>query len=255
VTANRWPLQKECNAYFGNPGTAGGKPSPAWQSANLVLVECPWVLRYEGTPVKGLRVHKNVADSLRRVLAAIWERVGQSQEEIDAIGMSTYGGGYNFRVMRGGSKLSMHSWGCALDFDPERNGLGDKTPAMDHRVVEEFEREGWEWGGHWSRPDGMHFQAAWSRANPPRLNAPPPQKLVPAAKSTALVGAGVTTGAVALPAAPSLEPVTAWQSFATTVQSLVTWATASPFLVGCVAVVITGIWAGPWMLNKYRGTS
>jgi hypothetical protein len=162
-----WPLQKDCDTFYGNPRGAAGKPSAAWESANLVLVKCPWVLRYDGTPVKGLRVHKKCAESLKRVLAAIWDRLGHSQAEIDRIGMSIYGGGYNFRKMRGGSALSMHSWGCALDFDPARNGMGDTTPNMDLRVVEEFEREGWEWGGHWK--DGMHFQAAWTRPNPPRL--------------------------------------------------------------------------------------
>lgn len=162
-----WPLQRDCDTFYGNPRGAGGKPSAAWESSNLVLVKCPWVLRYDGKPVKGLRVHKKCAESLQRVLNAIWDRLDHNQAEIDRIGMSIYGGGYNFRLMRGGSKLSMHSWGCALDFDPARNGMGDTTPNMDKRVVEEFEREGWEWGGHWK--DGMHFQAAWTRANPPRL--------------------------------------------------------------------------------------
>jgi hypothetical protein len=165
--AASWPLQRDCNKFYGNPRGKNGSASAAWESANLTLVKCPWVLRYDGKPVKGLRVHKKVAESLQRVLAAIWERVGRKQAEIDRIGMSIYGGGYNFRLMRGGSNLSMHSWGCALDFDPARNGMGDTTPNMDLRVVEEFEREGWEWGGHWK--DGMHFQAAWTRPNPPRL--------------------------------------------------------------------------------------
>lgn len=164
-----WPLQRECDRFYGNPRGPNAGPSAKWESANLTLVKCPWVLRYAGKPVKGLRVHKKVAASLATVLDAIWVRLGRSQAEIDRIGMSIYGGGYNFRLMRGGSSLSMHSWGCALDFDPVRNGMGNPKPNMDKRVVEEFEREGWEWGGHWK--DGMHFQAAWTRANPPRLKA------------------------------------------------------------------------------------
>jgi Putative peptidoglycan-binding domain-containing protein len=169
--SNKWPLQKDCAKFYGNPAGANGKASAKWESENLVLVSCPWVLRYNNKPVKGIRVHRKCADSLSRVLNRIWERCGRSQAEIDRIGMSIYGGGYNFRAMRGGSSLSMHSYGCAVDFDPARNGLGNAKPAMDRRVIEEFEREGWEWGGHWSRPDGMHFQAAWTKANPPRLKA------------------------------------------------------------------------------------
>lgn len=185
----KWPLQKECDAFFGNPRGANDNASAAWESKNLTSVKCPWVLRYAGKPVSGIRVHKKVAASLERVLKAIWDRVGHNQSEIDRIGMSVYGGGYNFRAMRGGTSLSMHSYGCAVDFDPANNGLGDKTPKMDRRVIEEFEREGWEWGGHWSRPDGMHFQAALTRANPKRLppsstRKPLPEPVKPAAPAT-----------------------------------------------------------------------
>jgi peptidoglycan hydrolase-like protein with peptidoglycan-binding domain len=185
MTGPSWPLQRECNAFYGDPRGANGQASAKWERANLTTVKCPWVLRYSGRAVAGIRIHKKAAASLARVLDAIWDRVGQSQAEIDRIGMSVYGGGYNFRLMRGGSNLSMHSWGCAVDFDPARNGLGDKTPAMDRLVIEEFEREGWEWGGHWSRPDGMHFQAAWTRSSPPRLRAAParPKPTTPAASA------------------------------------------------------------------------
>lgn len=176
-----WPLQRDCAKFYGDPRTKAGNASAKWESTNLVIIPCPWVLRYDGKPVKGIRIHRKCAESLARVLDAIWQRVGRSQAEIDRIGMSIYGGSYNFRPVRGGASLSMHAYGCAVDFDPPRNGLGNKSPAMDRRVIEEFEREGWEWGGHWSRTDGMHFQAAWTRANPPRLK--PAGKAAPAPKA------------------------------------------------------------------------
>lgn len=163
-----WPLQKDCDAFYGDPRGADG-PSAKFE-ARLVSVPCPWILRYEGKPVRGLRVHKNCAESLARVLDAIWGRFGRDQAEIDRVGMSIYGGGYNYRLKRGGNSLSMHSYGCAVDFDPERNALGNSRPTMDRRVVECFEAEGWEWGGHWSTKDGMHFQAARTRAVPLRLH-------------------------------------------------------------------------------------
>ncbi|MEW6125380.1 MAG: M15 family metallopeptidase [Pseudomonadota bacterium] len=162
----KWPLQKDCHAFYGEPTSSG------WEGRSLVLIKCPWVLRYEGKPVRGIRIHRKCAESLARVLDAIWEAVGRSQAEIDRIGMSVYAGSFEPRAMRGSKATSMHSYGCALDFDPDRNGLGDKTPAMDRRVIAAFEAEGWEWGGHWSRPDGMHFQAARTREEPKRLPAP-----------------------------------------------------------------------------------
>ena len=165
---NTWPLQSQCVAYYGDP-TVIIKGSPranaAWESANLVTVFLPWQAHAswdKDLRIRTLRVHKKVADSLKRVLDAVWSVCGHSQAEIDRIGMSSIGGGYIWRVMRGGRALSMHSYGCAVDFDPANNDLGDQTPAMDPRVVAAFEAEGWTWGGRWagSGKDGMHFQAA-----------------------------------------------------------------------------------------------
>jgi len=91
---------------------------------------------------------------------------------IDAWGMSNYAGAYNFRVMRGGSALSMHSYGCAVDFDAPRNGFHDRTPhfaILRKEVVEPFLALGGVWGGDWDGDkdtlderscDGMHFQFA-----------------------------------------------------------------------------------------------
>lgn len=167
----KWPLQRECNAFYGDPRGKNGAASVEWAQRNLVSVPAPWKLYFGGKPVAGCRVHRKCAESLARIFAAIWERCGRSQAEIDRIGMSEFAGGYVFRKIRGGNSLSMHSWGCAVDFDPARNGLGNSKPAMDRRVIEEFEREGWEWGGHWRRCDGMHFQAAWTSSRPKRLSA------------------------------------------------------------------------------------
>lgn len=160
-----WPLQKNCPSFYGDPRVNNA----AWQRDNLVLVVPPWKVYFDGKPVSGIQVHRKAAASLERVFAAIWKRLGKSQTEIDRVGLSRFSGSYNLRNIRGANALSMHAYGCAVDFDSANNSLGDTTPAMDRRVVEEFEREGWEWGGHWSRPDGMHFQAAWTRVSPPRL--------------------------------------------------------------------------------------
>lgn len=68
----------------------------------------------------------------------------------------------------------------------------------------------------------------------------------------AVVAAGVSGG---VPAPPSLEAVSSWKSFGDSAHDIFTWATASPFLVGAVAVVIGSIWFGPMLLSKIRGTS
>jgi hypothetical protein len=166
--SSSWPLQNDAPDFFGRNlrlSKGVGGPDPKWERANLVLIPLPWrgVASWDhALKIKSLRVHKRVADSLTRVLEAIWHAFGKDQKAIEAAGMHLIGGGYVWRAMRGGSRLSMHSYGAAVDFDPDRNSLGDPTPAMDPRVVAAFKAEGWVWGGDWSprSRDGMHFQAA-----------------------------------------------------------------------------------------------
>lgn len=176
-----WPLQKDCDRFYGNPRGANGKPSAKWESENLVSIRPPYRMTYAGKPITGIRVHKKCAESLKRVLARIWEAAGKDQATVDRWGVSIYGGAYNYRLMRGGNSLSMHSWGCAIDLDPARNGLGDQTPHFANvpEVLAAFAAEGWEWGGDWSRRDGMHWQAAWTKAKPARVSSQAPARPQP----------------------------------------------------------------------------
>jgi len=157
-----WPLQSECDAFYGNPRGINGHPSKSWMQANLTRVTPLFRMTYAGQPVKSITIHRKCADSLQRVLDAVWTSSGHNQVLIDSWGMSIFGGSFNYRLMRGLNRLSMHSYGCAIDFDPARNGLGDTTPWLKEcpLVLDAFAQEGWVWGGKWSRPDGMHFQAA-----------------------------------------------------------------------------------------------
>jgi hypothetical protein len=121
-------------------------------------------MTYAGKPIRAVTIHKKCADSLLRVLNRIWQVSGEDQKKVDQSGASIFGGSYNFRLMRGGSVLSMHSYACAIDLDPTRNFFHDLTPNFDNYlwVVKAFEDEGWIWGGRWQgrSKDGMHFQAA-----------------------------------------------------------------------------------------------
>lgn len=161
----QWPLQSQCDSFYGNPRGKNGSAASAWEKANLTLRRSPFRMTFAGEAIKGMRIHRKCADSLGRVLGKIWELSGHDQKKIDAWGVSIYGGAYNFRVMRGGSSLSMHSWGCAIDLDPARNAFHDQHGhfcGSDIPVVAAFEAEGWTWGGRWEGRscDPMHFQAA-----------------------------------------------------------------------------------------------
>jgi hypothetical protein len=160
-----WPKQSGCDAYYGDPRGKNGQASAKWESANLVKVPVPWkmVASWDpNIPIKSIRVHKNCAASLTRIMEVIWRDSDYEQATIAAWGMDKFGGGYNYRLTRGGSWLSMHAYGCAVDFDPARNGMGDRTPYFANcpEVLAAFKSEGWTWGGDWSNPDGMHWQAA-----------------------------------------------------------------------------------------------
>lgn len=157
-----WPKQSEVDSFYGNPRGRNGGASTKWESENLTTVLVPFKITYDSRPVTRIRIHKKCADSLLRVLNAIHVAYDKDQRQLDATGITIYGGAYNFRLMRGINRLSMHSWGCAIDFDPARNGLGDSTPnfANHPKILKAFKDEGWTWGGDWSRPDGMHWQAA-----------------------------------------------------------------------------------------------
>ena len=84
--------------------------------------------------------------------------------------------GFNFRVIEGTTKLSLHSFGRAVDINPVQNPViyangviapeGAKylpqnkgTFTADNAIVQEFIRRGWHWGGNFDQPkDYHHFE-------------------------------------------------------------------------------------------------
>jgi hypothetical protein len=71
--------------------------------------------------------------------------------------IKSWDGCFNIRKKRGGSTYSLHSWAIAVDFNAAWNRFGAK-PQMSLKVVKCFTDAGFEWGGTWSKKDGMHFQ-------------------------------------------------------------------------------------------------
>ena len=66
--------------------------------------------------------------------------------------------GYANRPVRGErSGKSNHAFGLAIDVNALTNVLGTAGDMPDD-VVRQWEAEGGEWGGDWSRPDPMHFE-------------------------------------------------------------------------------------------------
>jgi hypothetical protein len=73
--------------------------------------------------------------------------------------LKTWDGCFNIRAMRGQVIMSLHSWAVAVDVNAAENKMG-KTPKLSAGFVQCFTDAGFEWGGNWHTPDGMHFQLA-----------------------------------------------------------------------------------------------
>jgi hypothetical protein len=151
-----WPRQSGVADYFGPPANSQvmlGLPYPmklAWDS---------------GQEIHRFSIHAKVAESAGRVFGQTLGHYGI--ERIRHLRLDRFGGCFNVRPMRGSaSRPSMHSWGIAIDFDPERNQLrwgrdrahfarADYKPFLDF-----WEAEGWISLGRERNYDWMHVQAA-----------------------------------------------------------------------------------------------
>lgn len=71
--------------------------------------------------------------------------------------LKTWDGCFNIRKKRGAASSSLHSWGVAIDLNAAWNGFG-KKPTLSAGFVKCFTDAGFDWGGVWGKPDGMHFQ-------------------------------------------------------------------------------------------------
>jgi hypothetical protein len=150
-----WPAYHNLESFYGAPGE------------NLVTVPAPYPMRLawdKTSTVTRITLNKKCAASAQDVLAEVLKVYG-----IDAIRelhLDLYGGGYNKRKMRGGSSWSVHAYGAAMDFDPERNQLRwGKDRAEFAKVVYNkwwscWERAGWLSLGRTRNYDFMHVQAA-----------------------------------------------------------------------------------------------
>lgn len=150
-----WPRQAEVERMFGPPG------------ANQTLLTPPYalLLAWETrTPVPRFSIHERVHDSALRCLTRVADAYDAAARA--ALGLDLWGGCLNVRPMRGGTRLSMHAYGIALDFDPARNAL---TWGRDRARLAQADaapwwriwaEEGWVSLGQTRNFDWMHVQAA-----------------------------------------------------------------------------------------------
>jgi hypothetical protein len=150
-----WPRQSECFSFYGQPG----------ENQTTLVLPFPMKIAWDKKHIiTKFSVHKKVHDSAKRCFGEIAKTYDEKQRA--ALGLDLFGGCLNVRKMRGGNSWSMHSWGIAIDFDPERNPLkaSSKTARLAKADATAFwkiwEAEGWLSLGRSRNFDWMHVQAA-----------------------------------------------------------------------------------------------
>jgi len=151
-----WPKQSGMDAFYGPKGTG------------QVVMTTPYPMRLAwdlGSKVTRFSCHGLVRESLERLFARTRDHYGPA--EIQRLRLDLFGGCLNVRKMRGSSTAwSIHSWGCAVDIDPEHNGLKmhRAQASLDNPEYDPFWRFVYDEGaiglGRERDYDWMHFQFA-----------------------------------------------------------------------------------------------
>jgi hypothetical protein len=120
---------------------------PAWLDRNIVEVSLPLLGE--------ITCHRELVGPLRSAMEEI-ESAGLGKEIVDQSGC--FSG--RFIGSDPTAAVSAHAWGAAIDINASSNPQGS-VPTMHPRVVEIMASNGFNWGGKWLLPDGMHFE--WDR--------------------------------------------------------------------------------------------
>lgn len=151
-----WPKQSAMDSFYGPKGTG------------QVMLTLPFKMRLAWDLASGMTrfsCHKRVSESLERIFVRTRDHYGL--EEIQRLRLDLFGGCLNVRKMRGSATAwSIHSWGCAVDIDPDHNQLKSKRAqaSLDGPEFDPFWSFVYDEGaiglGRERDYDWMHFQFA-----------------------------------------------------------------------------------------------
>lgn len=130
----------QCQAKYGTPSDS---------NPHMIMWDVPRYLEVGVIP-KTLFCNKDLVIPLTKAIQDLI-RTGCIRQ------LKTWDGCFNIRKKRGGSSMSLHSWGVAIDVNAYANCFGCK-PTLSAQFVKCFTDNGFDWGGTWRKPDGMHFQ-------------------------------------------------------------------------------------------------
>lgn len=130
---------EDCTRRYGDP----------YKEAALVLWDVPTALEIGVIPKK-IYCNRDLIAPLSGAFANLIHR-GFVDE------LKTWDGCFNIRPKRNGASMSTHSWAIAIDVNAAWNRMGNR-PLLSDGFVRCFKDAGFDWGGDWRVPDGMHFQ-------------------------------------------------------------------------------------------------
>jgi hypothetical protein len=108
-----WPTEAQCPKFYG----------PKGQNQTSIALPFQMVLDWDKTKtIRTITCHEKVAAPMTRIFQNLLSHYGL--EKLRELGIDQFGGCLNVRLKRGSkSSWSIHSWGCAVDLDPDRNQL------------------------------------------------------------------------------------------------------------------------------------
>jgi len=108
-----WPTEAECPKFYGKKGE------------NQTSIQLPYAMRLawdKSVSLQKITCHEKVAVPMGRIFANLLSEYGY--DRLHELGIDLFGGCLNVRLKRGSkSSWSIHSWGVAIDLDPDRNQL------------------------------------------------------------------------------------------------------------------------------------
>ena len=151
-----WPTEAECPKFYGPKGE------------NQTSIRLPYAMRLAWDTkvnVEKITCHEKIAEPLGRIFANLLSEYGNAR--LAELGIDLFGGCLNVRLKRGSkSSWSIHSWGVAVDLDPDRNLLREtsKTARFARKeylpMWKIIEAEGALSLGRAKNYDWMHYQFA-----------------------------------------------------------------------------------------------
>lgn len=151
-----WPTEAECPKFYGPKGE------------NQTSIRLPYAMRLAWDTkvlVETITCHEKVAEPLGRIFTTLIGEYGYAK--LKELGIDLFGGCLNVRLKRGStSSWSIHSWGVAVDLDPDRNLLRETSRTARFARPEYLpmwkiiEGEGAVSLGRAKNFDWMHFQFA-----------------------------------------------------------------------------------------------